>query len=74
MLVMKIKQLIEFTLENSSANIKYRILKEILNEPIDTDRMQKLQSEILELPKVRKAFSVQRKDGFIGSVIHGGIF
>ena len=59
---MKIKQLIEFTLENSSANIKYRILKEILNEPIDTDRMQKLQSEILELPKVRKAFSVQRKD------------
>ena len=67
---MKIKQLIEFTLENSSANIKYRILKEILNEPIDTDRMQKLQSEIL----VRKAFSVQRKDGFIGSVIHGGIF
>lgn len=71
---MNFEQLIEFTMENSSANIKYRILKDILNEPIDTDRMQKLQSEILELPKVRKAFSVQREDGFIGSVIHGGYF
>lgn len=68
------EQLIEFILENSSANIKYRILKEILNEPVDNDRMQKLQSEILELPKVKKAFSAQREDGFIGSVIHGGYF
>lgn len=71
---MRFDQLIEFMMENSSANIKYRILKEILNEPIDTDRMQKLQSEVLKLPKVRKAFSVQREDGFIGSVIHGGYF
>ena len=71
---MRFDKLIEFIMENSSANIKYRFLKEILNEPIDTDRMKKLQSQILQLPKVRKAFSVQREDGFIGSVIHGVYF
>lgn len=72
--MMTTEQLIGFVMENSSVNIKYRILKEILNESITTERMQNLQAEIVELPKVRKAFSVQREDGFIGSVIHGGYF
>ena len=71
---MDLKKLLDFTFENSSANIKYRILKEICNEPADTDRMKKLQSDILNLPKVKKAFSIQRDDGFIGNVIHGVYF
>ena len=71
---MDFKKLVDFTFENSSANIRYRILRDIYNEPIDTDRMKKLQAEILKLPKVRKAFSVQREDGFIGNVIHGIYF
>ena len=71
---MGIESLIDYTFENSSANIKYRILKEIYNEPVDTDRMKNLQSKILNLPKVKKAFSMQREDGFIGNVIHGIYF
>lgn len=71
---MDFKQLVDFTFENSSANIRYRILRDIYNEPIDSDRMKKLQAEILNLPKVRKAFSIQREDGFIGNVIHGVYF
>ena len=71
---MDFKKLIDFTFENSSANIRYRILREIYNEPADTDRMKKLQAEVLNLPKVRKAFSMQREDGFIGNVIHGVYF
>ena len=71
---MDIKKLVDFTFENSSANIRYRILRDIYNEPVDTDRMKKMQAEILNLPKVRKAFSVQREDGFIGNVIHGIYF
>lgn len=69
-----INKTIDFVMENASPNIKYRILKEIFHESIDTDRMQKLQAEILNLQKVKKAFSCQREDGFIGSVIHGGYF
>ena len=71
---MDLKKLLDFTFENSSANIKYRILKEIYNEPADAERMKKLQSDILNLPKVKKAFSIQRDDGFIGNVIHGVYF
>lgn len=71
---MDFKKLVDFTFENSSANIKYRILRDIYGEPVDTDRMKKLQTELLNLPKVKKAFSVQREDGFIGNVIHGIYF
>lgn len=69
-----INKTIDFIMKNAAPNIKYRILKEVFHEAIDTDRMQKLQSEILKLPKVRKAFSCQREDGFIGTVIHGAYF
>ena len=71
---MDFKELVDFTFENSSVNIRYRILRDIYNEPVDTDRMKKLQADILNLPKVRKAFSIQREDGFIGNVIHGIYF
>lgn len=71
---MEFSQLLDYTFKNSSANIKYRILKEIYNEPTDTSEMKKLQSEVLALPKVKKAFSLQREDGFIGNVIHSVYF
>ena len=68
------QRLIEFLLENAGASIKYRVKREILNIPVESGEMQKLQSEITNLPRVKKAFSVQRDDGFIGSVIHGVYF
>ena len=68
------QRIIEFLLENAGASIKYRVKKEILNIPVDCDEMQALQSEILNLSRVKKAFAIQREDGFIGSVIHGAYF
>ncbi|RGG67649.1 hypothetical protein DWW96_03060 [Eubacterium sp. AF17-7] len=66
--------LIEFILEYGSANLRYRVYKEILGEPCDSDKMMQLQEEILKLPKVKKAFSVQKESGFLGNVIHGIYF
>lgn len=63
---------LSFLLENAGASIRYRVKKEILRIPTDSDAMKKLQEEILSLPKVQKAFAAQREDGFIGRVIHGG--
>lgn len=70
----KYEELIDYLLVNASPNIQYRVRKEIINEPIDTPEMLKLQSKILDLPKVKKAFACQREDGFFGSVLHGGYF
>ncbi len=68
------QRLIEFLLENAGASIKYRVKKEILKVPVESEEMQKLQADILKLPRVKKAFAIQREDGFIGSVIHGAYF
>lgn len=64
----------DFLLENASPNILYRVKKEILKEKTDTSVMAGLQAEILTLPKVKKAFSCQRENGFFGSVLHGVYF
>ncbi|MGN1409261.1 MAG: hypothetical protein ACI4XJ_03700 [Eubacteriales bacterium] len=63
---------LNFLLENAGPSIRYRVNKEILHIPSDSDSMKKLQEEILSLPRVKKAFAAQREDGFIGKVIHGG--
>lgn len=68
------QRIIDFLLENAGASIKYRVKKEILNVSVESDEMQKLQTEILNLPRVKKAFAAQKEDGFIGNVIHGGYF
>ena len=65
---------LDFVLANASANILYRVKKEILKESIDTPEMLELQSKILTLPKVKKAFTCQRENGFFGSVLHGVYF
>lgn len=66
--------IIEFILKYGSANLKYRVYKEILGEPCDSDKMMQLQEQILGLAKVKKAFSVQKESGFFGNVLHGGYF
>ena len=70
----KYRKKLDFVLANASANILYRLKKEILKEAIDTPEMLELQSKILTLPKVKKAFSCQRENGFFGSVLHGVYF
>lgn len=68
------QNLIDFLLENAPSNILYRVKKEILQERTDSPEMLYLQSQILNLPKVKKAFACQRENGFFGSVIHGVYF
>lgn len=65
---------IDFLLYNAPPNIKYRVKKEILNEPINSADMLNLQEKLLSLPKVKKCFACQNENGFIGSVIHGIYF
>ena len=71
---MNYQNLIDFLLENAPCNILYRVKKEILQERTDSPEMLSLQSQILNLPKVKKAFACQRDNGFFGSVIHGVYF
>lgn len=68
------QELINFVLANASPNIQYRVKRDILKEQIDTFEMRELQSQILTLPKVKKAFACQRENGFFGSVLHGVYF
>ena len=70
----KYQQILDFVLENAPSNILYRVKKEILQERTDSPEMLSLQSQILNLPKVKKAFTCQRENGFFGSVIHGVYF
>lgn len=69
-----IQNLIDFLLENAGVSIRYRVKREILNVPVESEEMQKLQAEILDLPRVKKAFAVQKEDGFLGNVLHGGYY
>lgn len=71
---MNYQNLLDFLLENAPSNILYRVKKEILQERTDSPEMLSLQSQILNLPKVKKAFACQRNNGFFGSVIHGVYF
>lgn len=66
--------LIEFILKYGSSNLKYRVYKEILGESCESEKLIRLQEEILKLPKVKKAFLVQKESGFLGNVIHGVYF
>ena len=68
------QELIAFLLQYAPENILYRVKKEILRERTDSPEMVMLQSRILTLPKVKKAFACQRANGFFGSVIHGVYF
>lgn len=68
------QQILNFVIANASPNILYRVKKEILKEAIDTPEMHSLQTQILNLPKVKKAFACQRENGFFGSVLHGVYF
>jgi hypothetical protein len=67
-------QIINFLLEKASANIKYRVKRDILHEPADSVEMQNIQARILELPKIKKTFAGQKANGFLGDVIHGAYF
>ncbi len=62
---------LEFILKNASANIRYRVKRDILGEDIGSGEMLCLQEEITALPRVKKVLAAQREDGFFGKVIHG---
>jgi hypothetical protein len=67
------QELADFLLENAGESIKYRLHHEILGTPTDDPMMLQLQERIVEQRRVRKIFSYQHADGWIGDNIHGGI-
>ncbi|PKO05051.1 MAG: hypothetical protein CVU41_14165 [Chloroflexi bacterium HGW-Chloroflexi-3] len=64
-------EILQELLEDACPSIRYRIRSEILGESIDTAVMAKLQKEILADEWVRKVFSWQQPDGWIGRDFHG---
>ncbi len=71
---LKCQELVNFLLANAGPSIQYRVKKEILHIPTDSDEMMELQTKVLNLPRVKKAFARQNEDGFIGNVLHGGYY
>ena len=71
---MNLQKHVDFLLKYAPPNILYRVKRDILKFPIDTPEMISLQEQIRNLPKVKKAFSCQRENGFLGTVLHGGYF
>jgi hypothetical protein len=67
------EQIIDFLLRNAGDSIKYRLHREVLGTPAKDIEMSRLQARILEQRRVKKIFSYQYPDGWIGSNIHGCI-
>jgi hypothetical protein len=62
---------IDELLQNACPSIRYRIRSEIIGEPETTLEMVRLQKEILSDEWVKKVFSWQQADGWIGRDFHG---
>jgi hypothetical protein len=62
---------IDELLQNACPSIRYRIRSEIMGEPETTLEMVRLQKEILSDEWVKKVFSWQQADGWIGRDFHG---
>lgn len=71
---MNLQKHVDFLLKYAPPNILYRVKRDILKLSSDTPEMISLQEQIRNLPKVKKAFSCQRENGFLGTVLHGGYF
>lgn len=63
---------IKMLLENSCPSRKFRIRRELLNEPVNSAENTKLQSEILKDEKVKEVLSWQKPDGWLGGKFHSG--
>jgi hypothetical protein len=64
-------KIIDFLMEYGGDSIQYRIRRDILNAPLQTEEMRKLHERILCKPKVKKILDAQHEDGWIGNTLHG---
>ena len=64
-------KIIDFMMEYGGDSIQYRIRRDILNAPLQTEEMRKLHERILCKPKVKKILDAQHEDGWIGNTLHG---
>ena len=62
---------IDYLLENSCANIRYLVHRDMLKTPTNEPFMKKLYAEILQQTNVQKYLSAQHPDGWFGKGIHG---
>jgi hypothetical protein len=65
-------QIINYLLRYGGASIRYRVKRDILNEPADTPEMTALYEELLSKKRTVKLTKNQYEDGWFGSELHGG--
>lgn len=68
---MELQNAIDILLSRASPSIRYRVKRDILQEP-RTQAIDALYTEILREPGVEYAFSLQRQGGYPGEVFHSG--
>jgi hypothetical protein len=68
---MKIDPVLQQLLDRSCPSIQYRIRKELLGETGSSMLMQSLQEDLLQDEQVKKVFSWQQPDGWLGRDFHG---
>lgn len=68
---MELQNVIDVLLSQASPSIRYRVKRDILQEP-RTQAIDALYTEILREPGVEYAFSLQRQGGYPGEVFHSG--
>lgn len=62
---------LDFLLKFGSPSIQYLVRRDFLGCPTTDADMRKLQSDILELPNIKKLLSTQSDDGWLGTELHG---
>jgi hypothetical protein len=68
---MNYSQPIQFLLEHGCPSIAYRTKKEIQGEALNTTDLLNLQKLIQIDPEVKRIFSLQKEDGWLGGLFHG---
>jgi len=68
---MPFRKTIDYLLDNGGNSIQYRVRRDILGQDIQTDQMKFLHDRILEKHRLKKIFSAQHEDGWIGDELHG---
>lgn len=65
------QNVIDFLLDHAGDSIQYRLRRDILNAPPQSDEMGNLRDRILRKPRVMKILNAQQPDGWIGDCLHG---
>lgn len=68
---MNIRDAINILINEACPSIRYRVRRDILDEPADSQPMITLQNQIFEDYRVKEVISWQGSDGWLGGTFHG---